>query len=158
MPSKGALWPVAIIGVLAVTVGANGYLLYRANQGAAPMERDYYLKAVAWDSTMAQAKRNAGLGWRVVATLQPGGRLTARVTDRAGEPIHGATVRVAGFAIAYADGDLSGTLAPAGDQYEGMVTVRHQGMHELRFTIERATERYTATLRGLPGAEFAPKP
>ena len=158
MLGKGAWWPVAIVGVLTVTVGANGYLLYRATQGAAPMERDYYLKAVAWDSTMAQRERNAGLGWRVLATLQPSGRLTARVTDRAGEPVDGATVRVEGFPIAYADGDLAATLTLAGDQYEATVAVRHQGMYELRFTIERTSERYTATLRGVPGEPFAPKP
>jgi hypothetical protein len=158
MTSKGAWWPVAIIGVLAVTVGANGYLLYRAGQSDAPMEHDYYLKAVAWDSTMAQAKRNSGLGWRVAATLQPDGRLTARITDQAGEAIHGAAVRVEGFAIARADGDVAATLAPEADQYQGTVTVRHPGLHELRFSVERATERFTATLRGVPGQPFAPKP
>ncbi|MEZ4456629.1 MAG: FixH family protein [Gemmatimonadales bacterium] len=58
-----------MIGVLAITVGANGYMLYEANRGMAAVEPDYYQKAVDFDSTMAQARRNASLGWRVDAAL-----------------------------------------------------------------------------------------
>ena len=52
------LWPWAIGAVLLITVAANLALFHVA--GSDPsfvIEPDYYAKAVAWDSTMAQTRR-----------------------------------------------------------------------------------------------------
>ena len=67
MNRKGALWPIAIAGVLGGTVAANAFILVEANRGNVAIEPDYYRKAVAWDSTLAQAGRNAQLAWRITA-------------------------------------------------------------------------------------------
>ncbi len=159
MKWKAAAWPFAVIAVLALTVGANGFILYEANRGQAAFEPDYYRKALLWDSTMAQAGRNAALDWRVTATLAPNGQLVATVAAADGTPIGEAKVSVEGFPIAYESGGFTATLAGTDSTgYGATVPVTRVGIHELRFSIERGAERFTTALRGQPGGVFAPKP
>ena len=95
----GAWWPIAIVGVLAVTVGANVALMVAARDpNAYVVEPDYYRKAVNWDSTMAQARASVALGWQVDAALRdwtPAGTpLRVQLADSTGAPLTGAAVRV----------------------------------------------------------------
>jgi hypothetical protein len=159
MIKRAAFWPTAIIGVLAVTVVANGFLFYEANRSdGAAIESDYYRKAVDWDSTVAQAGRNRQLGWTVDASLSESGRLEARVRSADGSTIEGAVVAVEGFPIAFADGTFSTVLGATGaHEYDAAVRLVHRGLHELRFSVTKGADRYTAVLRGIPGTPFAPK-
>ena len=97
---RGTWWPIGITGVLAVTVAANIWVAKIASEDPSfAIEQDYYQKAIAWDSTLAQANRNTQLGWRLTPELGPIGtngrlRVSARLTDAAGAPISAATVRV----------------------------------------------------------------
>ena len=159
MMSKGSGWPIALGGVLAITVAANGFLLFQAlRDGGMPIESDYYRKAVDWDSTMAQSARNRTLGWRLDATLDPRGNLSVELTDSAGRPVTGAVVSVAGFAIAFTDGGFAASLT-ADDQkrYHASVALKHGGIHELRFRVIRGSDRFTSVLRGAPGAAWSVK-
>jgi hypothetical protein len=159
MIKNGALWPVAIAGVLGVTIVANAFILVEANGGHVAIESDYYGKAVRWDSTMAQNGRNVELGWRLTASLDPSGRLAARLENSDGAPIEGAALSVEGFPIAFDDGSFAANLEPASASgYVGSVRLAHGGLHELRFEARKNGERFTATLRGIPGQPFAPKP
>ncbi len=158
--SKGGWWPIGLGGVLAITVAANGFLLFQATRGGGmPIEADYYRKAVAWDSTMAQSVRNRSLGWHVRAALDRNGMLSVDLTDQTGLPIQGATVSVDGFAIAFVDGGFAADLTvDDGHRYRGSVKLTHGGLHELRVQVVRGTDRFTAVLRGVPGTAWAPKP
>lgn len=158
MITKNNFWPVAIVGVLLVTVLANGFLLYEANQGdAAAIESDYYRKAVTWDSTAAQAGRNVALGWRLTGTLGASGAVSVALTDRTGAPIDSAQVSLEGFAVAHGTGGFSARLAETADhRYGGAVALGHPGLHELRFTVTRGADRFTATLRATPGGDLTP--
>jgi hypothetical protein len=85
------LWPIAVVSVLAVTVAANVVLLVQAGDpDAAGIEPDYYRRAVAWDSTLAQERRNISLGWQLAAELgvaTPAGTpLIVRLTGPDGVP------------------------------------------------------------------------
>lgn len=157
--SKGGWWPIGLGAVLAATIAANGFLLFQATRdGGMPIETDYYRKAVAWDSTMAQSVRNQALGWQVGASLDGNGTLSVEITDQAGVPVTGADVSVDGFAIAFVDGGFAATLtADEGHRYRGSVKLAHPGLHELRVRVVRGTDRFTAVLRGMPGAAWAPK-
>jgi len=100
---RGGWWPVAIVAILALTVGANVWIYWVANddQGIA-IEPAYYQKAVAWDAAMAQARENRALGWRVTPSLaafttRDGANLRVTITDSTGAAISGATVRVSAF-------------------------------------------------------------
>ena len=147
-----ALWPAAVVGALVVTVGANIAILVLANDSdKAVVEPHYYEKAVAWDSTMAQGRRNESLGWSIRATLTPsagGARLEASLADRAGAPLAGAALRVEAIHNLDAARRVEATLRDAGGgAYGADLPLRHAGLWELRFTVERGGERFTEDLR-----------
>jgi len=153
-----ALWPAAVIGALVVTVGANIAIFVLANDSdKAVVEPNYYEKAVAWDSTMAQGRRNESLGWSIRATLTPSGegaRLHAILADRGGASLSGATIRVEAIHNSDAARRVEGTLRDAGGgAYDADLPFRHAGLWELRFTVERGGERFTGDLR----QELAPR-
>jgi nitrogen fixation protein FixH len=156
---KGGWWPIGLASVLAATIAANGFLLFQATRGGGmPIEADYYRKAVAWDSTMAQSVRNQALGWKVGASLDGNGTLSVALTDQTGLPITGAEVSVDGFPIAFVDGGFTAALtADQGHHYRGSVKLAHAGLYELRVRAVRGPDRFTAVLRGAPGAAWAPK-
>jgi len=158
---SGKWWPLAIAGVLGVTVAANVFLLYAANdRNAAVVEPDYYRKAVAWDSTAAQSARSARLGWRVDAAILPldragTGEVHVRVTRPDGAPVAGARVGCTAihnldaaqrpYAETVLDADGAGVI---------VLPLRRAGLWELRFGVTRGAERFTASLRREAG--FAP--
>jgi len=151
------LWPAALIGVLALTVVANGVLVYEATRGEpAAAEADYYQRALNWDSTMAQARVNAELQWRVRGQLGADGEVRVEVADREGAPITQAQVEAEGFALVGGD-SYRFTLHPGPDgDFRGRVLDRRPGLHEIRLTIQTPDHRVTAVLRGTPGSSLEP--
>jgi nitrogen fixation protein FixH len=151
---RGIGWPLAIVAILVATVGLNVYVYHVANDDdtALAIEPDYYQKAIDWDSTMAQMRRNAALGWHVspqlgTFTMRDGARLQVTVTDAAGAPIHDATVRVSAFFNAAANRVVDTTLTRDSTGYTATLPVDHIGVWELRFDVHRGAERFTATSR-----------
>lgn len=159
MINRNNFWPIAIAGVLGVTVVANGFLLYEANAGdASGLESDYYRKAVNWDSTAAQARRNVSLGWRLVGAMDRQGAITVQLMTPNGAPIDSAAISADGFAVAHGSGAFSATLTPTADhQYRASVRLEHLGLHEIRFTVVHGADRFTATMRGEPGGPLTPR-
>lgn len=161
---SGKWWPLALAAVLGVTVAANVFLLYAANdRNAAAVEPDYYRKAVAWDSTAAQAARSAGLGWRIDAAILPldargAGVVQVRIADPDGAPVAGARVTCTAIhnldagrrpqAATVLDADGAGTLT---------LPLRRAGLWELRFMATRGAERFTASLRRDAGFALTPR-
>jgi len=148
-----SLWPIAIVGVLAITVGANGYLVYKAGDPSVyVVEPDYYRKAVAWDTTLAQLARDAALGWKLDASLGPVGPAGAVVrmtlADSTGAPIAGA--RVALEAVNNLDGGhyVHARLTEAAPgTYVAEAALPRAGLWELRFDVTHGRDRFTADLR-----------
>jgi len=146
------LWPAAVIGALVVTVAANIVILVAANDPRhAVVEPNYYRKAVAWDSTMAQAGRNEALGWSVAANLDAtsdGAIVRARLSDHAAAPLTGARVVVEGIHNLDSGGRVRGALRETeAGAYEAALPFRRSGLWELRFTVDRQGEHFTADLR-----------
>jgi nitrogen fixation protein FixH len=143
---------VAIVGVLAVTVGANVAMMVAARDpNAYVVEPDYYHKAVNWDSTMAQARASAALGWQVDAALRDwtpqGTTLLVQLADSTGAPLAGADVKV----------ELINNLSPetpvhvipaeaGGGRYEAQVVLPRPGLWELRLQARRDSAYFTADL------------
>ena len=151
---RGAWWPIGITAVLATTVGANIWVMVIA--GGDPsfaVEPDYYRKAIAWDTTMAQAQRNAVLGWHLTSTMGPIASdgyslVTARLTDSAGAGIPNAVVRLAALPIARAKDVREATLVPDGSgAYVVRLDARRPGQWELRFDAVVGSERFTQVAR-----------
>ncbi|HEY9227934.1 MAG TPA: FixH family protein, partial [Gemmatimonadaceae bacterium] len=138
----GAAWPYGIAAVLTLTVAANVALYYVAGRDPSfAIEPNYYAKALAWDSTLAQARRNQAFGWRVTPALAAfsresgGARLSITVTDSAGTPIAGAVVRVYALYNARAGTVLESALRSDRDGYSTHLAVTHSGQWELRFDV-----------------------
>jgi nitrogen fixation protein FixH len=151
--AKGWYWPVGIVGLLVSGAAANiGFMIVANRDASFAVEPDYYRKAVDWDRTMAQEARNAELGWRVSARLEPidGGRarLVARVADRDGRPVTDAAVVAEAFPSARARDIASFTLAPAGPDGAYVVTLTRArpGLWELRLRVTRGEQVFTRTL------------
>lgn len=149
---RGAGWPIAITVVLAVTVGANIFLLRVATEpNAYATEPDYYRKAVAWDSTAAAERASAATGWTGDATIVARGRrleIRLRFVDAAGAPVTGAAVHVTAIhnLAAATPSELIATPAPDGG-YVATLPVAREGLWELRVTAVRGGDRFTADLR-----------
>ena len=153
MIKRSTWWPIGIVAILTLTVGANVwiYAVANADHGIA-IEPDYYKKAVAWDSTMAQARENRTLGWRVTPVLaaftaRDGADLRVTLTDSAGAPISDATVKVYAFYNALAGVVSDTTLAQRAGGYETRLPVHHGGVWELRFDVIRGRIHFTSTSR-----------
>ena len=151
------LWPLSLVAVLGLTVGANAVLFWAANRGEGPsVEHDYYRRAVAWDSTLAEEARSRALGWRISAALSPPadgrGTLDLTVVDAQGAPVTGARVHVEGFAIAHSHLRLDAPMAEIGaGRYAVRLSVTRREWHEFRFSVARETARFAARVRCLPG-------
>jgi hypothetical protein len=153
-PSKrGIGWPIGIVAVLGLTVGANIWVAVVAGDDPSfAVEQDYYNKAVTWDSTLAQQRANERLGWRLVPALGAVSRgvttpLSVRLVDSTGAPISDATVRVSAFYNARAGTVIEATMTRDTLGYETRLPISHTGAWELRFDVRRGAERFTAVSR-----------
>jgi len=151
---KDRIWPTIVVGVLVVDV-AVGFVMIRvaADDPHAAIEPDYYQKAVAWDSTMAQSQRNTALGWTLESSLgaiTPGHEapLTLRVRDGHGVAVTGATLQVEAMQVAHADEVVHATLTAADDgNYITELPMTRPGLWEFRVVATRGGDRFTADLR-----------
>ena len=146
------LWPIAIVGVLAITVGANIYLFKEARDGnGAATEPDYYRKAVAWDSTMAQSRADVAMGWSLDAQAGPVGPgkgvVTCTLKDSTGAALTGATVTLEAVHNLEAEHYVHAALAArAPGEYVSAPVLTRPGLWELRFTARRGTQVFTSVL------------
>lgn len=151
---RGAWWPIGITTVLATTVAANLWVMRIANDDPSfAIEPDYYQKAIAWDSTLAQERQDSILGWRIKPTLgilaaTGKTRINAILTDSLGAPISGAVVKVSALPVARASEVYETTLAAAGaGEYAGQLDAQRQGQWELRFEVRTGGTRFTEVAR-----------
>jgi len=149
----GAFWPIAIVGVLVITVGANFAILFIARDpNALVVEPHYYEKATHYDAEMALARRSAALGWGIDARFggyaRTGTPLVVALADSTGAPLAGATVKA----------QLINNLAPedvlrpafhesAPGRYETTAALPRAGLWELRLDVHRGTDEFVADLR-----------
>ncbi len=147
------MWPLAVVLVLAATVGVNVWMIFAANDpNGAVIEPDYYRKAVEWDSTLVRRARSDALGWTADATIgaTDGARAHVRVTltDSTGAPVTGAAMALE------AVHNLDGSRHPGADLpetgpgvYEADAPLDRPGMWELRLTAKRQGAEFLADLR-----------
>lgn len=134
-------WTLAIVGLLAGNVLAGFVLFGIAHHGASQVIPHYYDKAVHYDDAIDQAAENRALGWSVVASIDHG-VVTARVHDRAGQPLAGALVQVHGYARAHAERQFTGDLIPAGAGIYQALQARDLGWNDVTITIVRGADRF----------------
>jgi nitrogen fixation protein FixH len=148
-----AMWPAAVVAVLAITVGANAWLVWKAREpNGAVIEPDYYRKAVAWDSLAARQGRSDALRWSADASIGPaaGGlaRVRATLADSLGAPVAGAVVGLEAIHNLAGATRIRATLAEtAPGVYEADAGLDRPGLWELHLTATRGADVFLARLR-----------
>jgi nitrogen fixation protein FixH len=135
----GIGWPIGIACILGATIVGNLMVMRIAgNDPAFAVEPDYYRKAVQYDSTMAQERRNLALGWQVRSTLSPisatdSAELQVVLTNANAEPLRGAQVQIMARFNARANDTLTATLQETRPgRYRTLLPVQHAGEWEVR--------------------------
>ena len=157
-----AAWPLALAGVLALTVVANVAMLAAANApGAAVVEPDYYRRALAWDETQAERARSAVLGWRAEAAFTATGErdvaLDVALRDASGRHVPGARLEVVAIHNLEPGPPPRWALNEAAPgSYRAHVRPARAGRWELRLKATRGGDLFTAILHADLARTVAP--
>jgi nitrogen fixation protein FixH len=153
LPGKLQPWPTAIVAVL-VTQICFGIWMARVagNDPNFAIEPDYYARAVNWDATMEQSRRDKALGWQAsVAMTRAGGRtatLRLVLVDSTGGPITTADSVIAeALAVAHAGQIDRLVMVRDGAGYVAPVPAANAGLWEVRIRAARGADVFTAKLR-----------
>ena len=151
---SGRQWPAIIVGLLLLAGTANGILVFLAIRNPSfAVEPDFYQKAVDWDKTREQERKNRELGWKVellAPNVVPTGRSEVGILllDPVDRPIENASVTLEAFHLARAAEvqNISFREEQPGRYISSMETHR-SGLWEFRFTIDRGSSTFTALLQ-----------
>lgn len=150
----GMGWPIGVAAILAATVAANIVVMRIASDDPAfSVEPDYYRKAVEFDSTMAQQRRNISLGWGFDAAIDSIGdgrhtRLSVRLRDASASPLSGARVAVMARFNARANDTLTAVLTEeAAGTYSTTLPIAHTGVWEVRVDATHGSQRFSTSAR-----------
>jgi nitrogen fixation protein FixH len=151
---KERIWPTIVVVVL------GGYLVFgivaarvASHDPNFAIEPDYYRKAVAWDSTLAQDRRSVALGWHLTPTLGPIGDGTAALLafefrDSGGALVTEAHVSVEARQVAHADVVVRATLAVRDDgAYAAHLPLARAGLWEFRVVATHGADRFATSVR-----------
>lgn len=151
---QGMGWPIGVAVILASTVLANVIVMRIANNDPAfSVEPDYYRKAVFFDSTMAQQKRNLSLGWGIDTQIDSIGdgthtRLAIRLRDASAYPLPGARVAVMARFNARANDTLTAILTEESPgTYVTTLPIARPGEWEVRVDATHGSQRFSASSR-----------
>ena len=71
-------------------------------------------------------------------------QIEATILDAVGAPLNGAAVSIEAFHNAHSDDIIRGALIDSGDgTYTAHLPLRHNGRWEMRFVVQRGSERFT---------------
>jgi nitrogen fixation protein FixH len=150
----GMGWPIGVVVILGATVIANIAVMRIANDDPSfAVEPDYYRKAVHFDSTMAQQRRNADLGWGVRTRIDSIGdgtqtRLTVELRDASNYPLPGARVAVMTRHNARANDTLTAVLdEQVPGSYTATLPIARAGEWEVRVDAQHGSQRFVASSR-----------
>ena len=150
----GMSWPIGVSVILAATVVGNLIMMHVANSDPSmAIEPDYYKKAVAFDSTMANERRSNALGWHAVSSIDSivAGRATRvrlSLTDADGGIIGDATVHAVALFNARANDLQEGVMRAEQDgSYSVPLAVQTPGEWEVRIDAVRGGAHFVSTSR-----------
>ena len=150
--SGSGIWPFVPVVLLGGMIGGLVLMMRIATDDPNfAVENDYYQKALDWDATQAQARKNKSLGWSITLRPRQSGQRTelrARVLDKEGKPVAVSRLTVEAFPNAAASKRTTLTLKPtASGDYRAFLAPSHRGLWEFRFVVEAPRGRFTQTLR-----------
>jgi hypothetical protein len=149
---------VFVGGIIAMCLTGTGMLIFSAlGDESFAVEPDYYAKSLRWNEAARQREQNSDLGWDVHVTGDAAATssaatepltIFARVTDRAGAPLAGATVAGEAFLNSRAKDRLSLDFMAGAElgTYSSTLPPTTHGTYHIRIAVVRANERFTAEL------------
>ncbi len=92
MRSIWRFFPYFVVAAMAVVVAVNGVLVVSALRTSPGKSGEGFALSNHYDAVLAQAEREAALGWTVIARVDADGRPAVALADRAGASLQGAAV------------------------------------------------------------------
>lgn len=149
------LGPAIVVGMLSAHVLLCVAMIVLASTNPSfAVEPDYYRKALAWDNTARQQRRNAELGW--TAGLELGEAPSAigerelrfRLQTADGRALDGAAVELEAFPHSRGNERHSVRMTSAGDGvYVAGLRFEPRGLWEFRFSVQRGPETFTHVVK-----------
>jgi nitrogen fixation protein FixH len=157
--TRARLFPGIVFGLLAINAAIVGLTLYLANSDRSfAVEPGYYQKALGWDQAAQERHRSAALGWQVSvdsgAVGVTGRRICIRLTDRDGNAIVDARIRLVAFASTRAGERFAPEVSQAEPGvYTADLPADRAGLWEFRVTATGGQDSFFQTVRAqLPEA------
>ncbi len=145
--------PWAFVGFFLVVFGANGIMVFFAfNSWTGLATEDAYIKGLAYNEQIADARDQQTLGWKAELGFAPNGAqrgtLELDLKDRHGTPISGADVTAVFVRPTHAGHDLEITLENAGGGlYAAEVALPLAGQWDVRLRAEHERGGYRVERR-----------
>jgi nitrogen fixation protein FixH len=149
----GTRWKAGVIASLAGVVGLYVVLIrVAADPAALAHDERYYQHAINHDAEQAMQQRAERLGWQVQVSSTPPASpapqgFTARVLDRAGSPVTGATVRFTAYHLAHANDVSALHASPSADGYTATLAGMRPGLWDVEVEVYRGTDHLRVTQR-----------
>lgn len=137
----------ALVGLITVStmIGAAALIYHAHADPSFAVEADYYDKAVHWDDSAAQERRNTELGWRLTINPSAADGLELTMVDGLGRPVEGATVSVEAFHNARSADRVTLALIDHGPGvYRQTAEFARPGIWEFRVVARRGADTFTA--------------
>src|SRR4051812_19722272 len=83
--------PSLLVAGVAVVIAVNGGMIYLAGRSFPGAVDNAFQRGAAYNHVLAEARREAELGWRVDARSEPGG-IWLTIRDKQGEPLEALAV------------------------------------------------------------------
>jgi nitrogen fixation protein FixH len=142
------LWPGMLIAMVVAIVVMNVIMLVVASSDPSfAVDPAYYAGPQGKQAHLDQRDRNRRLGWSAHVEVSPAADdaalLRARIVDRDGRPIGGATVKASVFHKAHASHVLEAELAPLADGgYVASLPMHRPGAWSCRLTVQRGDDTF----------------
>lgn len=157
--ADGWWYPWTFVAGMALVIAVNiALVIYAVGTFPGLETDDAYRKGLAYNKTLAAARAQEALGWRVDVRYAPrpaedtaegrGGELVVTLLDKSGEPLRGLDVAAALVRPTRAGLDMKIELEPAGrGEYRAEAILPVAGQWDVRILARRGDEDFQATRR-----------
>lgn len=149
--SKGRFWIGFVVVLLGLNVGVCALTVYAAlSTRGASIEKDYYQKALHWDTTKQQRELNAALGWSLAVRLEQtetAGTMTVLVTlkDGANAGIRNAKLKAEAFHTGHRERAVTLKFESLGEgEYRATLPVEFAGTWRFSFIADAVGMTFTS--------------
>ena len=152
-PPRDSWVPWLIVAGFVLVIVVNGIMVYVAVASSTGLQtQGHYQRGLDYNEVLAAKTAQEELGWSVeIDFAETGGnkaRVTVKATDRAGNPLDGAAVRVRLVRPVQAGYDMDVALAAEGDGlYDAKIELPLRGQWDILAQISHPSGEYSTAKR-----------